>query len=229
MSGKRKLQQFAEIKTFNNVLEVSFKEAYNKRHPLSGNWSTEVFKNDNPIVLELGCGKGEYTLGLARAYPDKNFIGIDIKGARMWRGAKTALDEGLHNVFFLRSRIEFVESFFDQGEVSEIWLTFPDPQPRKSRERKRLTSPRFLDKYAEFLQKDGLVHLKTDAHGLYLYSDETARNRKHEILISSPDIYAELNQHSLTDTEKEILQIRTFYESMFTEKGHVISYLKFRM
>ena len=228
MSGKRKLAQFAEMKTFPNVSEVSYAEVMNQNHDLKGNWAREIFQNNNPIVLELGCGKGEYAVGMARKYPSRNFIGVDIKGARMWRGAKTALEEKIENVYFLRSRIEFIDSFFAPNEVDEIWITFPDPQPRESREKKRLTSPRFINRYLNFLKKDGIIHLKTDAHALYEYSLDTATEMGFPVLAKTANLYSELHTLELDDLEKEVLSIPTFYEKMFSEKGHDICYLKFR-
>ncbi len=226
MSGKRKLDQFAEMKTFPNVLQVGYEEVYKKKHRLQGKWSAEIFSNNNPIVLELGCGKGEYTIGLARNYPDMNFIGFDIKGARIWRGAKTALEDKIANCFFVRSRIEFIDSFFQKDEISRVWITFPDPQPQLSREKKRLTSPRFLDKYFSFIKKGGVIHLKTGALSLYEYSLETAKTMPLDIEIATNQLYKDLPDLDLTETEKRILEIPTFYEKMFKEKGHEICYLK---
>jgi len=157
---KRKLQRFAEMETFANVIQPEFEEVFGKDFRLKGLWNKCQFHNENPVVLELGCGKGEYATGLAKHFPDKNFIGVDIKGSRMWRGATTALGEQLHNVMFLRTRIEMIGSFFGPDEVDEIWLTFPDPQLKKAR--KRLTSSRFLNSYRTFLKKSGIIHLKTD-------------------------------------------------------------------
>ena len=228
MGGKRKLAQFAEMKTFGNVLEVPYGDVFEKDHHLKGRWKKEIFGNENPIVLELGCGKGEYSIGLAQKYPEKNFIGVDIKGARMWRGAKTAIEESIVNVFFLRTRIEFIDSFFGENEVSEIWITFPDPQPRESREKKRLTSPRFLNKYLQFLDETGLIHLKTDAINLYNYSVEIAHQMPFDVLVKSNNLYKDLPELKLNQMEKEILQIPTFYEQMFKEKGHDICYMKLR-
>ena len=226
MSGKRKMQQFEDMKSFPNVLQVGYQEVLSKSHPLKGNWRKEIFNNNNEIVLELGCGKGEYSIELARLYPDKNFIGVDIKGARMWRGAKTAIEEQLNNAYFLRSRIEFIDSFFAENEVDEIWITFPDPQPQLSREKKRLTSPRFYEKYLRFLKKDGIVNLKTDSAFLYEYSLGIAKDLNYNVLVSSNKIYSELNAFHFSEKEKEILKIKTFYEQMFTEKGHEICYLR---
>ena len=165
---KRKLERFTEMAHFRNVLQPGFDEVFGRKHPIMGKWHDTFFGNDNPIVIELGCGKGEYTVGLAKKFPEKNFIGIDIKGSRMWRGAKSAIEENLKNTGFLRTRIEFINSFFDKDEVDEIWLTFPDPQPKKSN--KRLSSCRFLNMYSNFLKQEGYIHLKTDSELLYSYT-----------------------------------------------------------
>ena len=162
MAGKRKLEHFAEMKTFPHVFEPELKEVFNTTYKMQGKWKSHFFKNENPLVLELGCGKGEYSIGMAEKFPNKNFIGIDIKGARMWRGAKTAQEENSTNVAFLRTRIEFIEACFGKGEVDEIWITFPDPQIKDRREKKRLTGPLFINRYRQFMKADGLVHLKIE-------------------------------------------------------------------
>ena len=174
--GKNKLQRFAENLTFDNFFQPTYDEI-STGYFLKGKWASDFFKNNNPIVLELGCGKGEYSVGLARRYPDKNFIGLDIKGARMWRGCKTAVDENIQNIAFLRTRIELIEHYFAENEISEIWITFPDPQPRRIKENKRLTSPAFLKRYASILKKDLIIHLKTDAFLLYFYTMEIIKKR----------------------------------------------------
>jgi tRNA (guanine-N7-)-methyltransferase len=181
--GKDKLRRFAEIETFSNVLQLD------EGKPYKGEWSKSFFKNDNPVVLELACGKGEYTVNLAVLFPDKNFIGIDYKGNRIWRGAKTALEDGVNNVAFLRIQIENLEDYFGPGEVDEIWITFPDPQPQLSREKKRLTSPRFLDKYILLLKPGGCVNLKTDNDGLYAYTAEKIAELKLKEHINTADLY----------------------------------------
>ncbi|MEQ8323465.1 MAG: tRNA (guanosine(46)-N7)-methyltransferase TrmB [Vicingaceae bacterium] len=226
MGNKKKLVQFAELTSFSNVLEVGFDEVLHNDHPLKGKWHNKIFSNKGDIVLELGCGKGEYSVGMGKCYPEKNFIGVDIKGARMWRGAKTALEEGLNNVFFLRSRIDFISSFFEKGEISEIWLTFPDPQMRSSKERKRLTSDRFLDMYLSVLKPKGTINLKTDSDFLYEYSLEKARERGMAIQMAIPNIYAQIAELGLDKKEKEILAIRSHYERLFTAQGHMISFLR---
>ena len=218
---KRKLQRFSENEQFPNVFQP--KLLYPPvDHEMKGKWNEQVFRNENPIVLELGCGKGEYTTGMAVRFPGKNFIGIDIKGARMWPGAKQSLQNNLANVCFLRTRIEFIESFFRAGEVSEIWITFPDPQIKERRAKKRLTGSRFLNGYRRFLKKDGVVHLKTDSLLLYRYTLQLIRENNLALLEVTDDLY----QSQLSD---EIRSIRTFYESRFLEQGKKITYLKFQL
>ena len=189
-------------------------------HYLKGKWHSDFFKNENPIVIELGCGRGEYTVSLAERHPEKNFIGIDWKGARLWRGAKTSFDNKMPNVAFLRIMILNIGNFFSTDEISEIWITFPDPQPQQSRERKRLTSPRFLDLYKQFLKSGGDIHLKTDNKGFYDYTLEVIEENKLKKKYSTDDLY-----HS--DAVNEILEIKTTYEKIFLEQGSKICYLKF--
>ena len=221
MSSKNKLQRFAENETFDNMFQYSYEEA-RKGFPLKGKWASGYFKNDHDLVLELGCGKGEYTVGLARQNPDRNYIGVDIKGARMWRGLKTASEENLKNVAFVRTRINLIEYFFGPDEVSEIWITFPDPHPRETRERKRLTSPQFLERYRKLVRKDGVVHLKTDNIIMFDYTLEVIRDEGLELLFSSEDVYGE-------GLDNEVTRIRTFYEKKWLEHGTKIKYLKFRL
>lgn len=217
---KKKLQRFAEMEGFSNVIQPSFHDVFGNDFHLKGKWNSGIFKNSNPLFLELGCGKGEYTIELARRNPDKNFIGVDIKGARLWRGAKTAMEENLSNVRFLRARIETINSFFAKDEVSEIWITFPDPQPKKKR--KRLTSSMFLMRYTGFLKNNGLIHLKTDNRVLYRYTLRLAELNGFKIKACTDDLY-----HSgLSD---DILSIKTFYESGFLEQGMNITYLCFSL
>ncbi|MFP4025372.1 MAG: tRNA (guanosine(46)-N7)-methyltransferase TrmB [Thiohalospira sp.] len=218
--SKKKLQRFAEMETFEHVVQPSYGEVFQKDYRLKGKWNKVFFKNDNPIILELGCGKGEYTVGLARQNPNINFLGIDIKGARMWRGAKTALQEELNNVGFLRTRIDFVTSFFAPGEVQEIWITFPDPQPKKYY--KRLTSTRFLGYYKNFLNSNGYIHLKTDNKELYWYTKEVINKNNLEIIVDSENIYS-------NKIIAPVLLIKTFYEEQFLNEGKPIHYLKFRL
>jgi len=217
---KKKLQRFAEMENFSNVIQPEFNDVYGSDHKLKGRWNQLEFGNNNEITLELGCGKGEYTIELARRYPRKNFIGVDIKGARMWRGAVTALAENLNNVRFLRTRIEVINSFFAAGEVSEIWITFPDPQLKKKR--KRLTSPGFLTRYSGFLKNKGLIHLKTDNAVLYRYTLQLAQLNRFDIPLHTCDLY-----HS--GITNEILEIKTFYEKGFLEQGMNINYLCFAL
>lgn len=222
--GKKKLQRFEEIKAFGNVIHHPRKAEEFFDHPLKGKWSSEHFKNERPLVVELGCGKGEYTLGLAKRFPEKNFIGIDLKGNRIWVGAKQALDEGLSNVAFLRTRIDNITHMFSEKEVDEIWITFPDPQPQKPRERKRLTSPGFLKRYKQILKPGGIVNLKTDNRGFYDYTLEVIREQGLELLDFCPDLYADdkLREEYLTG-------IQTYYEKKFTAVGHLICYVKFKL
>lgn len=227
MGRKRKLEHFAEMKTFPHVFQPELKEVFRAKYHLSGKWKQEVFKNNNPLILELGCGKGEYSVGMARKFTDKNFLGIDIKGARMWRGAKTSLEEQLQNVAFLRTRIEFIEGCFDKDEVDEIWITFPDPQPKDRQEKKRLTGPEFLKRYLGFLKKKGIIHLKTDSKFFYDWSLLEVQRHGYEILEATSDLYSnKIEEFDLTT--QEILNIKTHYEKIFSEKGHKIHYLKFK-
>ena len=212
--GKDKLRRFAEIATFDNVIELE------DGKPLKGNWAGQQFKNNHPLILELGCGKGEYTVNLARLYPDKNFIGIDYKGNRIWRGAKTAIEENIPNVAFLRIQIENLLDYFSEQEVDEIWITFPDPQPQVSREKKRLTSPRFLEKYKQILKKGAPVHLKTDSDLLYAYTCEKISELGLITEVQSDDLYAS----GLSD---EVLSIKTYYEKKYLAHNKNINYLKF--
>lgn len=218
--SKGKHQKFAEMANFSNVLQPPFEEVFRKDFHLKGKWNSMFFTTNKPITLELGCGKGEYTVGLARMFPERNFIGIDIKGSRIWKGAKTALDEGLDNVGFLRTRIDFISSFFTRDEVSEIWITFPDPQLKKAR--KRLTSTRFLEHYKTFLQEGGCINLKTDSLVLYQYTKSLAEWNGLEIEFYSDDLY-----HS--EYNNKILSIHTFYENMWLEEGKPIHYIRFKL
>jgi tRNA (guanine-N7-)-methyltransferase len=220
--GKNKLQRFAEMATYANVIQPSLEEILNKDYILKGNWNQQFFKNTNPIVLELGCGKGEYTIGLAQRFPDKNFIGIDIKGARIWRGAKTAIEKNLANAGFLRTRIEHILSFFAPGEISEIWITFPDPQEKRIRTKKRLTSSRFLPMYNKFLQPNGIIHLKTDNQILYDYTCRMCLHNQININKSTSDLYQ-------TETDINLLSIQTFYESQYLDRGIPIKYINFTL
>lgn len=228
--AKGKLEKFAEVGTFPNVFQLP--HIFNSNDfKLKGKWHEEYFKNDNPLVLELGCGKGEYTVGLGEKFPGKNFIGVDIKGARIWRGSKTAFENKMLNVAFVRTRIDHIEKVFAIGEVDEIWITFPDPQPQKTRERKRLTSPMFLKRYANILKTDGIINLKTDNFPLYEYSKEVVTEQGSEILAATADLYGSIEKQNDDYISKnaELLQIKTYYEKMFTEKGFKINYLSFKL
>ncbi|UBM61846.1 tRNA (guanosine(46)-N7)-methyltransferase TrmB [Candidatus Sulfidibacterium hydrothermale] len=221
MGKKNKLQRFAENLTFSNLFQYRYEEVV-KGFSLRGKWKTDFFHNNHPLILELGCGKGEYTVEMARRNPEINYIGIDIKGARMWRGLKTAQEENLKNVAFVRTRIELSEYYFGEKEVDGLWITFPDPQIKAKRERKRLTSPRFLERYAKFLTPDAVIRLKTDALLLYDYTREVIEKGNHILLEANEDIY-----HSGIDNE--ITQIQTFYEKKWLEHGTPIRYLAFRL
>jgi tRNA (guanine-N7-)-methyltransferase len=220
--GKNKLRKFAENKTFSNLFQPSFDEVWGVDYPMKGKWNSSFFNNPNPIVLELGCGKGEYTINLAKTFPNKNFIGVDIKGARLWKGAKEAHDSSLKNVAFIRTRIENISSFFAKEEVSEIWITFPDPQPRPSKARKRLSSSRFLSYYQKFVKNNGLIHLKTDSQELHGYTKALVDENCLRTLICTNDLYT-------SGIADEILSIRTFYESMFLDQGKPITYINFEL
>lgn len=220
MSSKDKLRKFRENETFTCLYQPKTEEVLNTSYPLKGKWGKEVFKNDNPIVLELGCGKGEYTIALSEKFPDKNFIGIDIKGARLWKGAKYAQENNLGNVLFIRTRIEFITSLFAEGEISEIWITFPDPQLK--RERKRLTGTMFLERYQNFLKPDGIINLKTDSKYLHNYTLALAQQNNLTIHDANNDIYG-------TGRADEILSIKTFYEAHYIKRGLEITYLSFTL
>ncbi len=215
------MARFAENRIFNHLFQYSYEEAING-FPMKGKWNRSFFKNEHPVVLELGCGKGEYTVGLAKKFPEKNFIGMDVKGARLWRGLKTSHDEGMTNVAFLRTRIELIEFFFGKNEVDEIWITFPDPQIKASREKKRLTAPLFLNRYLSFLKPNGIIHLKTDALLLYDYTLEIIAKNGHKLLYANEDIY-----HS--DLKNEAVQIQTFYEQKWLANNTPIRYIKFSL
>lgn len=224
--GKNKLARWNELETFKNVIQTEIGKVEIRDHPLKGKWNQELFENNNPIVLELGCGKGEYTVGLATKFPHKNFIGVDIKGARMWRGAKTSSEQKLTNTAFLRTRIEFIGSFFARDEVDEIWVTFPDPHPGLRNAGKRLTSPPFLIRYRSFLKESGLIHLKTDNIELYRYTLSLAVRNSLEVITATADLYS--GSDSIENVPPDILSIRTHYEKIFLAKGMKINYLCFR-
>lgn len=221
MSGKDKLRKFRESESFSCLLQPATAEVLGTDYRLKGRWGKEFFRNDNPIVLELGCGKGEYTVGLAEMNPGTNYIGMDIKGARLWKGAKYVHENSVPNAAFLRTRIEFIDSVFAPGEISGIWITFADPQI--GRERKRLTSPLFLERYRRVMDGNGIVHLKTDSKYLYSYTKALAVQNGLEILADTEDLYGERD-----DVGKE-LSIKTFYESHYLKMGMPINYMAFRI
>lgn len=218
-----KLQKFAELETFANSFAFFFQNI-ERGFALRGKWGREYFKNEHPIVLELGCGKGEYTIGLAKNNPGKNHIGVDLKGNRIWTGAKQALENHLSHVAFIRSRIDFIDHCFAASEVDEIWITFPDPQPQKPRERKRLTHVNFLNRYAKFLKPGGLVHLKTDSTSLYEYTLEVIANHKLPLVWHTDNLYK-----NCPHDREELITIKTHYEKLFTEKGEDIKYILFKL
>ena len=219
--GKNKLARWTEFGSYDNVIQPEIGEVAGKDHSIKGKWNRQLFKNDNPIVLELGCGKGEYTVGLANNFHNNNFIGIDIKGARMWMGAKTANDLSLPNVAFLRTRIEFINSFFTENEVDEIWITFPDPHPGGRNSNKRLTSPWFLNSYRRFLRNNGLIHLKTDNTELFEFTKKVLDHNNIVPRFITRDLYSE--------NSNNILSIKTHYEKLFLAAGMKINYLSFRL
>jgi tRNA (guanine-N7-)-methyltransferase len=242
--GKNKLARWAELETFGNVIQPETSEISGKNHSIKGKWRESVFFNNNPVVLELACGKGEYTTGLAGIFPERNFIGVDIKGSRMWRGAKTAGEKELRNTAFLRTRIEFINSFFMEDEIDEIWIIFPDPHTGKRNSNKRLTSPWFLNKYRLILKDCGLIHLKTDNSELYRYTEKLVQYNRLEIIKSTDDLYGGAHSSGLpffgflpyiTDIEltdkisDKIISLRTHYENIFLKEGLKINYLSFKI
>lgn len=220
--GKDKLRRFALMQDFENV----FQPAVGGDFVLKGKWRSDCFKNDHPIVLELGCGKGEYSVGLAKHFPEKNFIGVDIKGARMFIGAKEALENNMLNVAFLRTKIDFIQDYFAENEVDEIWLTFSDPQPKKPR--KRLSSPLFINRYRQIMKPGGIVHMKTDSDILFEYTEEQIKENNYECLELTWDLYGSLPE-TIDPQTRDIFHIKTHYEQLFTAKGSVIKYCKFRI
>lgn len=225
--GKDKLRRFEENKSFKCLFQPEFEEVFRKDYYIKGRWQELYFENGKPIVLELGCGRGEYTIDMAKRYPDKNFIGMDIKGARLWRGAKSATESGMDNAAFLRTRIEFIEWLFAPGEVSEIWITFADPQIR--RDNKRLTAPVFLERYQKFLVSGGVIHLKTDSPYLHEYTCALAEKNNLEVLEMVKDVYGSINNGSISGEIAELLSVKTHYEEQFISQGHPITYLSFRL
>ena len=225
MGKKRKLQQFAEVKTFEHFFESDYRSLTQAGFPLKGKWNSDFFKNDNPLILELGCGKGEYTVGLAQMFPENNYIGIDRKGARMWRGAKISLQENIDNVSFIRGQVQNIEHYFAPNEVSQIWITFPDPQLQSPRIRKRLTHPTFLEHYRNILKPNHFIHLKTDDDTFFEYTLEVIAEHHHQLLCCSYDLYNDENEN----IGDEVRSIQTFYEKKWLKEEKKIKYLRFRL
>lgn len=222
--AKGKLAKFADMERYENVFQYPYSVVENVPFEMKGRWREDYFHNDNPIVLELGCGKGEYTVGLAKLFPNINFIGVDIKGARMWTGATQAIKENLRNVAFLRTNIEVIDRFFAEDEVQEIWLTFSDPQMKNAR--KRLTSTYFMNRYRRFLNDGGLIHLKTDSNFLFTYTTYMVERNSLPVLLRTEDLY---HTEGIDEETSNILAIQTYYESMWIERGLNIKYMKFRL
>ncbi|NJB81410.1 tRNA (guanosine(46)-N7)-methyltransferase TrmB [Wenyingzhuangia aestuarii] len=221
MGSKNKLKRFNENETFDNVIQPTREEVVSG-FKYQGKWNT-FFKNNNPIVLELGCGKGEYTVALAKRNPDVNYIGIDIKGARFWRGAKTAIEDNLPNVAFIRTQIELVDFIFAENEVSEIWITFPDPQIKYKRTKHRMTGDAFLRRYHKVLNADGIMHLKTDSEFMHGYTIGLLHGQGQEVVYANHDVYRQ------EGAPKEVTEVQTYYESQYLEKGKAITYLQFKL
>lgn len=223
MGSKNKLKRFKENETFANVFQPKRYELVSGLFSLKGHWNKSFFKNDNPLVLELGCGKGEYSIGLAKKYPNKNFIGIDIKGARFWRGAKTAVEDQIPNVAFLRTQIELIEFAFAKNEIDEIWITFPDPQIKYKRTKHRMTNIEFLERYKKILKPDGIVNLKTDSEFMHGYTLGLLHGAGHEVL------YANHNVYKQEGSPEEVTGIQTFYEQQYLEQNKPITYIRFKI
>ncbi len=223
MSGKNKIKRFKENETFGNVFQPTRTDVVGGNFALKGHWNRDFFKNDYPIVVELGCGKGEYAVGLAARFPDRNFVGIDVKGARFWRGAKTAVDDGLDNVAFVRTQIELIEDVFEAGEVSEIWITFPDPQIKYKRTKHRMTNSDFLKMYKRILKPDGLVNLKTDSEFMHGYTLGLLHGEGHEV------VYANHNVYVNSGSPEEVTAIQTFYENQYLAVDKAITFVRFRI
>ncbi|NUY80614.1 tRNA (guanosine(46)-N7)-methyltransferase TrmB [Flavobacterium sp. MAH-1] len=223
MGSKNKLKRFKENETFANVIQPERDEVISDSFRLKGKWNSDFFNNDHPIVLELGCGKGEYSVALGEKYPEKNFIGVDIKGARFWRGAKTAVEKGISNVAFLRTQIELIDKLFAEGEVSEIWITFPDPQIKYKRTKHRMTNMEFLARYKKILKADGIMHLKTDSEFMHGYTLGLLHGQGHEVLYANHNIYRN------EGAPEEVTGIQTFYEQFYLEQDKPITYIRFKI
>lgn len=223
MGSKNKLKRFKENETFDNVIQPTREEVVNGEFPYKGKWKSDFFKNDNPIIVELGCGKGEYTIGLAQRNPNVNYVGIDVKGARFWRGAKTAVEDGLKNVGFVRTQIELIEGVFDAHEIDEIWITFPDPQIKYKRTKHRMTNSEFLKLYKRILKPEGIVNLKTDSEFMHGYTLGLLHGEGHEV------IYANHNVYKNEGAPSEVLEIQTFYEQQYLEINKAITYIRFKI
>ena len=223
MGSKNKLKRFKENETFVNVFQPSRSDLVDSEYKMKVNWRKTFFKNENPLILELGCGKGEYTIGLAERFPNKNFIGIDIKGARFWRGAKTAIENNMPNVAFLRTQIELVDKAFAEKEIDEIWITFPDPQIKYKRTKHRMTNSAFLERYKNILKSNGVVNLKTDSEFMHGYTLGLLHGAGHEVLYANHHIYHQ------EGSPAEVTEIQTYYESLYLEEGKPITYIKFKI
>jgi len=223
VGSKNKLKRFRENDTFNNVFQPTREELVDQNYVLKGKWNATFFKNNNPLVLELGCGKGEYSVALAQKYPNKNFIGIDLKGARFWRGAKTAIEENIPNIAFIRTQIELINYVFSENEVDEIWITFPDPQIKYKRTKHRMTNSEFLQKYKKILKKDGVLNLKTDSEFMHGYTLGLLQGEGHEVIYSNHDVYKQ------EGSPEDVTNIQTFYESQYLEQNKAITYIRFKI
>lgn len=223
MGSKNKLKRFKENETFENVFQPTREEVVSDVFALKGNWNKDFFRNTNPLILELGCGKGEYSVGLAAKYPNKNFIGIDIKGARFWRGAKTAIEKEMYNVAFIRTQIELIDFIFAEKEVDEIWITFPDPQIKYKRTKHRMTNSEFLKLYKKILKTDGVMNLKTDSEFMHGYTLGMLHGEGHEVLYANHNVY--VNEGS----PEEVTEIQTFYEKQYLKINKAITYIRFKI
>ena len=223
MGSKNKLKRFKENETFENVFQPTREEVTSGEFKLKGKWNSDFFKNDKPIIVELGCGKGEYTIGLAERNNEANYIGIDVKGARFWRGAKTAVDTGLNNVAFIRTQIELLDYIFNENEIDEIWITFPDPQIKYKRTKHRMTNSEFLQLYKKVLKQNGIINLKTDSEFMHGYTLGLLHGEGHEV------IYANHNVYKNEGSPKEVTEIQTFYENQYLEVNKAITYIRFKI